>query len=115
MIGYGRSSYNKLANMLNTKVSYDMHRTYELTRAWKGHVKTHIAYCWTCDEKVVKWIHTKSCLAIFLETSTSHMEKGLKIRITITITIIKIIIHMCILKREILGIRDGWIVSRDKC
>ena len=99
--------------MLNTRVSHDMHRAYELTRAWKGHIKTHTVYCWTYDEKAVKWIHTKSCLKIFLETSTSHMDKGLKI--TITITIIKIIIHTCILKREILGIRDWWIVSRDKC
>jgi len=51
LIGYGRNSYDKLANMLNTKVSYGMHRAYELTSPWKSHLKTHTAYsyCGACD------------------------------------------------------------------
>ena len=43
-----------------------------------------------------------------MDASTSHVKKGLK-------KIIKIIIHTCILKKELLGIRDGLIVSGDKC
>jgi len=45
LIGYGRNSYNKLVKMLNTKVLYGMHRAYELTHAWEGHIKLiqHIA------------------------------------------------------------------------
>jgi hypothetical protein len=40
------------------------------------------------------------------------MEMGPKIKITVAVTII---INACILKREILWIRDGWIISPDKC